>query len=120
MQQLNGNIFDKTVSASDIFCYFSCVDLFWYFEKKTYLETSAVKMEPQSPWEDVAVNLSCDLKKIRISEEDKFGVTITKKNPKPKNIKYMSCIPMQRGKKGKVHYKENNTYKKIWFAMFIF
>lgn len=76
MQQLNCNIFGKIVSASDIFWYFYCADLFWYLLKKRHIGRSAMKMEPQSPWEDVAVNLSCNLKKIRISEKDKFGATL--------------------------------------------
>lgn len=76
MQQLNCNIFGKIVSASDIFWYFYCADLFWYLLKKRHIGRSAMKMEPQSPWEDVAVHLSCNLKKIRISEKDKFGVTL--------------------------------------------
>lgn len=54
-------------------------------------------MEPQSPWEDVVLSLSCNFKKIRISEKDKFGVTFLFFK-KPKKIKYMSCIPMQREK----------------------
>lgn len=72
-----------------------------------------MKIEPQSPWEDIVVNLSCNLTKIRISEKDKFVVTIFYFLKTPRTLNICPAYLYKGEKTVKLTIKENNIYKNM-------